>query len=94
MIQYLIEITPYILQGFKMTFGVCMLTLTVSIPLSLILIVLSRIKILKTIIFGFTWIMRGTPLILQLYFFVFALPIIIPGFISKDASIAASIVFI
>ena len=94
MIQYLIEITPYILQGFKMTFGVFMLTLTVSIPLSLILVVLSRIKILKTIIFGFTWIMRGTPLILQLYFFVFALPIIIPGFISKDAFIGASIAFI
>ncbi|NLC65786.1 MAG: amino acid ABC transporter permease [Clostridium sp.] len=91
---YIFEITPYILEGFKMTLGVFSLTLLVSIPLSLVLVILSRIRIFEVIISGFTWIMRGTPLILQLYFFVFALPIIIPGFITKNAFIGASMAFI
>lgn len=94
MMNYLLEITPYILEGFKMTVSVFLITLTISIPLSLILLILSRNKILNIFISGFTWIMRGTPLILQLYFFVFALPIIIPGFISKNAFIGANIAFI
>lgn len=91
---YWLEITPYILEGFKMTFGIFMMTFLVSIPLSLILLVLSRIKLFSGLIFIFTWLMRGTPLILQLYFFVFALPIIFPGSITKNAFIGASIAFI
>lgn len=94
MIKYLLEITPYILEGFKMTFGVFLLTLVIAIPLALVLVVLSRNKILNIMISTYTWIMRGTPLILQLYFFVFALPILIPGFISRDAFIGSSIAFI
>ncbi len=91
---YWIEIIPYILEGFKMTFGVFLITLVISIPLGLFLLFLSHNKILKVFISGFTWVMRGTPLILQLYFFVFALPILIPGFITKDAFIGASFAFI
>lgn len=91
---YWLEIIPYILEGFKMTFGIFIMTLLVSLPLSLILLVFSRIKFFNGIIFTFTWLMRGTPLILQLYFFVFALPIIFPGSITKNAFIGASIAFI
>ncbi len=94
MIDYLLSITPYILEGFKMTFGVFFTTLLISLPLGLIFVELSKFKVLKPIISGFTWIMRGTPLILQLYFFVFALPIIIPGFITRNAFIGANIAFI
>lgn len=94
MISYWIEITPYILKGFKMTLGIFFITLLVSIPLSLFLLVLSQNKFFKGIISAFTWLMRGTPLILQLYFFVFALPIIIPGFITRNAFIGASVAFI
>ena len=94
MISYWIEITPYILEGFKMTLGIFFLTLVVSIPLSFFLLFLSRVSVFKHLISGFTWLMRGTPLILQLYFFVFALPILIPGFITKNAFIGASFAFI
>lgn len=94
MIEYLLEIIPYILEGFKMTFGVFFITLVLSIPLGLLLLYLSKFKFLEMIISGFTWIMRGTPLILQLYFFVFALPILIPGFITKNAIIGASVAFV
>lgn len=94
MMAYLVEITPYILEGFKMTFGVFFITLVVSLPLSLVFVGLSNYKPLNIIISGFTWIMRGTPLILQLYFFVFALPIMIPGFITRNAFIGANMAFI
>lgn len=94
MMAYLIDITPYILEGFKMTFGVFFITLIISLPLSLVFVGLSNYKPLNLVISAFTWIMRGTPLILQLYFFVFALPIIIPGFITRDAFIGANIAFI
>lgn len=94
MMAYLLQITPYILSGFKMTFGIFILTLLLSLPLSLFLVYLSKFDFFKNVILGFTWIMRGTPLILQLYFFVYALPIIFPGFITKDAFIGASVAFI
>lgn len=94
MINYLIEITPYILEGFKMTFGVFLITLLFSLPLSLLLLLLSKIKIIQPFISAFTWLMRGTPLILQLYFFVFALPIMIPGFVTRNAFIGANLAFI
>ena len=91
---YLLEITPYILEGFKMTVSVFLITLTVSLPLSLVFVALSKIRVFEVIISGFTWIMRGTPLILQLYFFVFGLPILIPGFFTRNAFIGASFAFI
>lgn len=94
MITYLIDITPYILEGFKMTFGVFFITLILSIPLSLLLVGLSNYKPFNVIISAFTWVMRGTPLILQLYFFVFALPIMIPGFFTRDAFVGANIAFV
>lgn len=94
MINYLLEITPYVLEGFKMTFGVFIITLFFSLLLGLVLLGLSRIKGLKPLVSGFTWLMRGTPLILQLYFFVFALPIMLPGFITRNAFIGANIAFI
>lgn len=94
MMEYLIEVTPYILEGFKMTFAVFFITLLFSLPLALILLGISRISFMRPIISAFTWLMRGTPLILQLYFFVFALPIMIPGFITKNAFIGASLAFI
>ncbi|HZJ86237.1 MAG TPA: ABC transporter permease subunit [Erysipelotrichaceae bacterium] len=82
------------LSGFKMTFGIFILTLVMALFLSLLLVYLSSFSFLKRIISTFTWIMRKTPLILQLYFFVYALPIIFPGFITKDAFIGASVAFI
>lgn len=94
MISYLIEITPYILEGFKMTFGVFFITLLFSIPFALLLLALSKINFMRPIISAYTWLMRGTPLILQLYFFVFALPIMIPGFITRNAFIGATLAFI
>lgn len=77
-----------------MTCGVFFITLLFSLPFALLLLFLSKFKLMKPIISSFTWIMRGTPLILQLYFFVFALPIIIPGFITRNAFIGANIAFI
>lgn len=64
---------PLTLSGLKITIGVFLLTLIVSIPLS-ILVASLRISKNKTIagITGFyIFIMRGTPLLLQLMFIFF-----------------------
>ena len=73
---YYIEIFPYILQGMKTTVIVFSLTIVFSLPLAIILASLTTInsKILNKLISIYTWIFRGTPLLLQLYFGMYGLP--------------------
>ena len=64
---------PMALDGLKATIGVFALTLIVSIPLSIAVAKLriSKNKIISTIIGMYIYIMRGTPLLLQLMFIFF-----------------------
>lgn len=73
MYQMLVNMT---LEGLKMTIGVFIITLVVSIPLSVpvALMRLSKNKISSTIMAVYIYIMRGTPLLLQLMFVFFGLP--------------------
>jgi polar amino acid transport system permease protein len=61
-----------------MTLGIFALTLVCSIPLGMILALLmnSRIKPLKWILNVYVWLMRGTPLLLQLIFVFYGLPLL------------------
>ncbi len=76
--NYLFEILPSLLEGTKMTLNVFFVTLLISIPLGLILSIplSTNNKILKPFIEGFVWLMRGTPLLLQLIFVFYGLPLI------------------
>ena len=69
---------PALFEGIKLTLEVFSLTLLLSLPLGVV-VALFRIapwKILRTATGGFIWLMRGTPLLLQLLFVYYFLPTI------------------
>ena len=76
--KYLGEIFPALMNGTLMTLNVFIVTLVISIPLGLMLAVIlrSKIKILEAVIQAFIWLMRGTPLLLQLIVVFYGLPLI------------------
>ena len=76
--NYIITLMPSIIEGLKNTLGVFILTLLLSIPLGIIVAILrlSNIKIVNFISSLYVLVMRGTPLLLQLIFIFFELPII------------------
>ncbi|WMM24829.1 amino acid ABC transporter permease [Tissierella sp. MB52-C2] len=91
--DYILSITPFILSGFKTTLWVFMITALFSIPLGVIvcLLRLSKIKIIQFMIQCYILVMRGTPLLLQIIFVFFGLPII--GVV-LNREMAVSIAFI
>lgn len=66
------------LQGLQIVFAVFFLTLVVSIPLGVVICVLqlSKSKILNYISKTYILLFRGTPLLLQLIFIFYGLPLI------------------
>lgn len=91
--DYILSITPFILSGFKTTLWVFIVTALFSIPLGVIvcLLRLSKIKIIRLLIQVYILIMRGTPLLLQIIFVYFGLPIV--G-ITLNREVAVAIAFI
>ncbi|NLY09148.1 MAG: amino acid ABC transporter permease [Tissierellia bacterium] len=65
-------------QGLSTTMTVFFLTLLLSLPLSIIVVMLGRspITLINKIIAGYIYFMRGTPLLLQLMFLFFGLPFV------------------
>ncbi|HSQ88747.1 amino acid ABC transporter permease [Romboutsia sp.] len=66
------------IEGIKIVLSVFILTLVISIPLGIIISFLrnSNNKLISTITQGYILVMRGTPLLLQLIFIFFGLPIL------------------
>ena len=66
--EQFLSVTLQLLQGFWETLKVFGLTLVFSVPLGLVVCFgsMSRIKPLRWLVRGFIWIIRGTPLMLQL----------------------------
>lgn len=62
------DVTLYLLEGFWSTLKIFFLTLLFSLPLGLIISFgsMSRFRPLKWLVKTFVWIIRGTPLMLQL----------------------------
>ncbi len=62
------EVTLFLLKGFGQTVNIFFLTLAISLPLGLLVAFgsMSPIAILRLPIRAFIWIIRGTPLMLQL----------------------------
>lgn len=73
--DYIVQILPSILGGLKMTLGVFVLTLVGSVPLGILvsLALRSDIYLLKWVMNAYVWIMRGTPLLLQVVFVYYGL---------------------
>src|SRR5699024_2552987 len=76
--DYIIDILPLMLNGLKTTIWLFMVTTIVSIPLGIVvcLLRLSKIKIISVLTQIYILIMRGTPLLLQIIFIFFGLPMI------------------
>jgi polar amino acid transport system permease protein len=78
MMAYILRILPALLSGLDTTLKVFFLTLILSIPLGILVAVgrLSKIKPLVALVELYIWVMRGTPLLLQIIFIFFGLPIV------------------
>lgn len=98
--DYIISILPAMLRGTMWAIGLFMITLVLSLPLGLPLALgeNSRIKPIKWFCNLYVLVFRGTPLLLQLFFFYFVFPIALGFRFSQDrdidAFITASLTFV
>jgi len=78
LMDYFFNILPALLEGCAVTVQVFLITLALAVPLGLALALLriSRFGLLSGLVNGYIWLMRGTPLMLQMLFIYFALPFI------------------
>ena len=74
--EYLINILPSLIKGALITIEVFYLVLILSIPIGVFIAFIMRfnIKVLNYFLNIYIWIMRGTPLLLQLIFIYYVLP--------------------
>jgi polar amino acid transport system permease protein len=88
----LIDITGFILKGSIISLQLFVIVAICSVPLGIFAAMgkISNIKPLKSMLSLYTWAFRGTPLLLQLFFTYFGLPVI--G-IRLEPLTAASIAF-
>ena len=89
------DITTTLLGGFWQNCIIFFVTLIFSLPLGLIISFgsMSKFKPLSAVVKVFVWIIRGTPLMLQL-FVVFFVPGLVFGVPMKNRMLAALIAFI
>lgn len=83
--EKIITMLPLLFDGFIVTLQIFVITLALSLPLGLLLALarISNCKWLRLLVDAYIWLMRGTPLMLQLFFVYFALPafgILLPDF--------------
>ncbi len=97
-LDYMISILTPMLEGAQVTVLLFLIAIVVSIPLGFVLTlaVRSNIKPIAWFANGYIYLMRGTPLLLQLLFFVFGLPLlpIIGEYLVFDRFAAACLGFI
>lgn len=74
--DYIIKIIPQMLDGCVVTAQVFFITIILSIPLGVLLSLgrVSGLAVLQKLIGIYVWLLRGTPLMLQLFFVYYALP--------------------
>lgn len=96
--DYFLSILKPILEGAQVTVLLFVIAIVTSIPLGFVvtLLVRSRFKIISFLAQTFIYLMRGTPLLLQLLFFVFGLPLlpVIGEYLVFDRFVAATLAFI
>ena len=76
--DYILSILGPLAEGSLVTLKLFFITLILAIPLGLVLALLrmSRFAVVRQAVSGYIWLMRGTPLMLQLLFIYFALPFV------------------
>ena len=91
----MLEVTLTLLSGFGITCLIFILTLTFSLPLGLLIAFggMSNFKPLSYIVKVFVWIIRGTPLMLQVMV-VFYAPGLLLGWSGLECTVATVIAFV
>lgn len=76
--DYVISLLGPMAQGAQVTLTLFFITLALAVPLGLVLALarISRWRLLSRLVNGYIWLMRGTPLMLQMLFIYFALPFV------------------
>jgi len=76
--DYILQIIGPLLDGTVVTLQVFLLTLVLAVPLGLglALVRVSHFRVASGLVSGYIWLMRGTPLMLQMLFIYFALPFV------------------
>lgn len=74
--EYLVNSSIAILKGFKVTYGIFFSTLAFALPLGLLISLarISKFRALQAVMGTYIWLLRGTPLLLQVFFIYFGLP--------------------
>lgn len=77
---------PLLWQGLQMTVYVTVVSLVVAMPLGIVtcLMNLSKFRVLRGIAKFYIWIIRGTPMLVQAFYFYFALPQLLQNTVAPD----------
>jgi polar amino acid transport system permease protein len=83
-------------MGASVTLKIFAVTLVFSIPIGVFCAIgkLSRFRVVRFLLGIYTWVFRGTPLLLQLFFTYYGLAILTGGRISLEPQPAAYITFV
>ena len=76
--DYVLSLLGPLAQGAKVTLTLFFITLALAVPLGLVLALvrISKWRLASSLVNGYIWLMRGTPLMLQMLFIYFALPFV------------------
>ena len=90
MLDYIMQIAPAIAGGFQVTLSLFFIVIVLSVPggLLLALLRLSTNRVITTIVDAYVYVMRGTPLMLQILLIYYGLPFMIDGFELTDMTAA------
>ena len=79
---------PALLRGARITVGLTVCAMAAGLVLSLFIALgkMSKNKILNRLCTAYTFFFRGTPLLMQLYFIYYALPMISPVFLIQSGN--------
>ena len=86
--EKLLDTVVLMLEGSEVTLEIFCVTLVLALPLGILASLgrLSKIRPLSRLMEFYIWLMRGTPLMLQLLFVYFALPMV--GILLPDMAAA------
>lgn len=96
--DYILSITKPMLEGAQMTILLFLIAIVLSIPLGFLITLMAKssVKPLAWLAHTCVYVMRGTPLLLQLLFICFGLPLL-PGigeYLVMDRFVAACVGFV
>ena len=91
---YVGQIVSSLSAGLQYTLGLFAITIVLSMPLGLVFMFgrVGKSRIAKALTRALVWLLRGTPLLLQLYFFYLFLPKVLPIEISETESVVIALI--